>query len=209
LAGVSQDVTPMPTATSLPLKPTKPRSWLISITLAPWNYALSFAVDTAVALTLLAWAAFTVEGTAAVVPVVVCAVLSWTLLEYVSHRFVFHGARSPRPFREGHGRHHGMPDAHLAMPFFTSPFVALVITTAAGAIIGPGLGALYTGVCGVGYVAYGALHHLVHDPNVRVPPVPWLRAVHEVHHARPNRNFGVTSPLWDLILGTWSAPARR
>jgi sterol desaturase/sphingolipid hydroxylase (fatty acid hydroxylase superfamily) len=199
----------MPTATSRRLQPIKTRSWLLAITLAPWNYGLSFAVDTAVALTLLVIAAFTVDRPAAVVPVVLCALLSWTLLEYVSHRFLFHGSRSPRPIREGHGRHHGSPDAHLAMPFFVSPLVGLVITTLAGAAIGTGLGALFTGVCGLGYVAYGGLHHLVHNPDVRVPPVPWLRAVHEVHHARPNRNFGVTSPLWDVILGTWSAPDRR
>lgn len=199
----------MPTATSLPLKPVKTRSWVLSIAVAPWNYALSFVVDATVALTLLAWAAFRIERRTAILPVMVCALLTWTLMEYLGHRCLFHGTRSPRPFREGHGRHHGMPDAHLAMPFFTSPLVGLVITTVAGAAIGSDLGALFTGVCGLGYLAYGGLHHLAHNPDVRVPPVPWLRAVHEVHHARPNCNFGVTSPLWDLILGTWSPPARR
>jgi sterol desaturase/sphingolipid hydroxylase (fatty acid hydroxylase superfamily) len=197
----------MPTTTSLPHKPARRQSWLLAITLAPWNYPLSFMADATVALTLLTWAAFTVERPEVVVPVVVCGVFSWTLLEYVSHRFVFHGSRAPRAFREGHGRHHGAPEARLAMPFFVSPLAALVLAAAAAVVIGPSLGALFTGVCGLGYVAYGALHHLVHSDG-RFPPVPWLRSVHEVHHRWPNRNFGVTSPVWDLVLGTWSPPRR-
>jgi sterol desaturase/sphingolipid hydroxylase (fatty acid hydroxylase superfamily) len=198
----------MPTAPSPPLKPVKRRSRLLSITLAPWNYPLSFVADATVALTLLTWSALTLERPRAVVPVVACALLSWTLIEYVSHRFVFHGSRAPRAFREGHGRHHGAPKARLALPFFTSPLVGLAITGAAAAAIGASLGALFTGVCAVGYVAYGGLHHLVHNSDSHRAPVAWLRAVHDVHHARPNRNFGVTSPLWDLILGTWTPPAR-
>jgi sterol desaturase/sphingolipid hydroxylase (fatty acid hydroxylase superfamily) len=185
----------------------KRQSWILAVTLAPWNYPLSFVFDAAVGLTLLTWAAFTIDRPRAVVPVVLFGLFSWTWLEYASHRFVFHGRRAPRAFREGHGRHHGAPDARLAMPFFVSPLVALVFVTAAAAAVGTGLGALFTGVCGLGYVAYGGLHHLVHS-EVRVRPVPWLRAMHDVHHARPNRNFGVTSPIWDLLLGTWSPPPR-
>jgi sterol desaturase/sphingolipid hydroxylase (fatty acid hydroxylase superfamily) len=197
----------MPTATSPLPKPVKRQAWLLAITLAPWNYPLSFVADATVALTLLTWAAFTVERPGAVVPVVVFGLFSWTLLEYVSHRFVFHGSQAPRAFREGHGRHHGAPEARLAMPFFVSPLVGLVVAGTAAAAIGASLGALFTGVCALGYIAYGGLHHLVHS-DAHFPPVPWLRSVHEVHHRRPNRNFGVTSPIWDLVLGTWTPPQR-
>jgi sterol desaturase/sphingolipid hydroxylase (fatty acid hydroxylase superfamily) len=186
---------------------TKRQSWLLAITLAPWNYPLSFVADSTVALTLLGTSVSRIERPGAAVLVVLCGIVSWTLLEYVSHRFVFHGSKSPRSFREGHGRHHAAPRNRLAMPFFVSSLVAVGVVGASSAVLGPDLALLFTGVNAAGYLAYGSLHHLVHS-DLQVPPLPWLRAVHEVHHQRPNRNYGVTTPLWDMILGTWLRPQR-
>jgi sterol desaturase/sphingolipid hydroxylase (fatty acid hydroxylase superfamily) len=185
----------------------KRQSWLLAVTLAPWNYPLSFAVDTTFALTLLSWSVSRIERPGAAVLVVLCGAISWTAVEYVSHRFVFHGSKSPRSFREGHGRHHGAPMDRLALPFFAPPLVGVVFVGVSSAVLGADLGVLFSGVNAAGYVAYGTLHHLVHS-DVQVPPLPWLRAMHEVHHRRPNRNFGVTTPLWDLVLGTWLRPQR-
>lgn len=195
-------------ATSLPLKPVKQRSWLLAITLAPWNYALSFVADATVTLALLTWSALTFERTGAVVPVAASALLSYTLMEYLMHRFAFHGRSSPRVFREGHGRHHATPEAGRALPFFVSLPNGIVLWGFAAAVLGPSLGALFAGVCGVGYLTYGGLHHLVHTRAARYPPVTWFRAVHDVHHTRFDCNFGVTTPLWDLVFGTWSPPKR-
>jgi sterol desaturase/sphingolipid hydroxylase (fatty acid hydroxylase superfamily) len=186
---------------------TKRQSRLLAVTLAPWNYPLSFLVDATFALTLLSWSASKIERQGASMLIVLCGVLSWTALEYVSHRFVFHGSKSPRSFREGHGRHHGAPRDRLALPFFVPPTVGVAFLGASIAVLGTNLGVLFTGVNAAGYLAYGTLHHLVHS-DVEVPPLPWFRAVHEVHHQRSNRNYGVTTPLWDLILGTWLPPRR-
>jgi sterol desaturase/sphingolipid hydroxylase (fatty acid hydroxylase superfamily) len=193
---------------SVPPKPLKRDSWLLKISLAPWNYPLSFVADATLALALLTFAAFTIDRPRAVAPVVVAALITYTLIEYVSHRFAFHGSAAPRVLREGHAKHHAAPEARLAMPFFAPLGPAIVVTGLASAVVGLSLGALFTGVAAVGYFAYDTLHHLVHTPAVRFPPVPWLRAVHNVHHERPRRNYGVTTPLWDFVLRTWTAPKK-
>jgi sterol desaturase/sphingolipid hydroxylase (fatty acid hydroxylase superfamily) len=187
-------------------KPARQESWLLKISRARWNYRLSFVADGALALTLLTVAATHIDRPRAVAPVVAAALVVYTLIEYVSHRFAFHGR--VRVFRDGHAKHHAAPTARLAMPFFVPLGPALVVTGLASAVLGLGLGALFAGVAAFGYFAYSTLHHLVHTPSVQFPPVPWLRAVHEVHHERPRRNYGVTTPLWDVLLGTWTAPKK-
>jgi hypothetical protein len=133
---------------------TKRQSWLLAVTLAPWNYPLSFVADTTLALSLLSWSVFRIERPGAAVLVVLCGVISWTLLEYVSHRFVFHGSKSPRSFREGHGKHHGAPRDRLALPFFVPPLVAVVFVSVSCAVLGASLGVLFSGVNAAGYLAY-------------------------------------------------------
>jgi len=195
--------------TSLPAKPVEPRPWLLEMTRTPWNYVLSFVADASVTLVLLAWSLSAFEHPGAAAAVVLFALLVYTLYEYLTHRFVFHGPRAPRVFREGHASHHRAPEARVAMPFFTSILLAPFLLGLAMAALGPARGALFTGVCGLGYVMYGGVHHLLHTPAVRLAPVLRLRAVHEVHHARPGCNFGVTTPLWDFVFGTWSPPRNR
>ena len=198
----------MPTTTPPSPRPPKNQSWLLSISLEPWNYALSFIADAVASFALLAWSAVTVDQPRALLPVAVCAMLGYTLMEYSWHRFLFHSPAGPRAAREGHGRHHANPEAHLALPFFTAVPHALVVWGLAAAVIGSSLGAFFAGIWLFGYFAYDILHHLVHTPSVRFAPITVLRAVHDVHHARPSRNYGVTSPLWDWVFGTWTAPKR-
>ena len=196
----------MPGPNSRSSKPAGRGSWFLAVSLAPWNYPLSIAADAAASLGMFTWAAFTVERGEALAPVAVCALLGYTLTEYSWHRWLFHWVGSPRVFLEGHGRHHAAPEARLALPFFTTVPHVLVVWGLAAAVIGPGLGAFFAGVWFLGYSAYGGLHHLTHTPAVRSRLVTRLRAMHDVHHARPNRNFGVTTPLWDRVFRTWSAP---
>jgi sterol desaturase/sphingolipid hydroxylase (fatty acid hydroxylase superfamily) len=189
-------------------KPANRESWLLRISSARWNYVLSFVTDAGIAVGFLAWAVLTIERPAAAVPVVAAALVFYSLLEYGFHRVLFHARLSPRVFRVGHAKHHASPRARLAMPFFVPLGPAVIVFALASAAVGSSLGALFTGISALGYFSYDSLHHLVHTPSVQWPPVPWLRAVHDVHHVRAGRNFGVTTPLWDIILGTWTAPAK-
>ncbi len=174
--------------------------------MAPWNYTLAMAADAMASVGMFVWAAFSLQPGLELIPVVVCALLGYTFTEYAWHRWLFHGRTAPRSLLQGHGRHHAEPQARLALPFFTTlPHLALVWGLAALAS-GPGRAALFAGVWFGGYTAYGGIHHLVHTPGVTNGYIVRLRAIHDMHHARPRRNFGVTTALWDRVLGTWSAP---
>jgi len=200
----------MPTTPTLPLKPTRAGSWLLTISLTRWNHTLSIVADATAAVVMLAWSLVTLERPRALLPVAILALLVYTLVEYSWHRFLFHWRHAPRAALQGHARHHQAPEEPLALPFFTAlPHVIVVWTLATESGLGSSLGAFFTGMYFLGYVAYATLHQMVHTESLQHPLLGWFRAIHEVHHVRPTRNFGVTTPLWDIVFRTWSPPARH
>ncbi len=65
-----------------------------------------------------------------------------------------------------------------------------------------GFGLLLASAITLGYIAYGLSHFSIHHVRFKQP---WLRrwaGSHHVHHYHPHSNFGVTTPLWDILLGT-------
>lgn len=129
----------------------------------------------------------------------------WTLIEYVLHRFVFHHTpRSPRQMFLGylfHGVHHAFPEDRLrwTIPLVTSLPVAGALSAAALVAFGPAGGPLMAGVL-LGYLAYDLIHYAIHQGPKQSRLGRYLRKRHLAHHyGVPERNFGVTSPLWDLV----------
>lgn len=129
----------------------------------------------------------------------------WTLLEYVLHRFVFHHTpRSPRQMFLGylfHGIHHAFPEDRLrwTLPLITSLPVAAALTTVSFLLLGAAGGPFMAGVL-LGYLAYDLLHYAIHRGPMRSRFGNYLRKRHLAHHyGVPERNFGVSSPLWDLV----------
>lgn len=134
--------------------------------------------------------------------------LIWTLVEYVMHRFSFHHAPVTR-FGVAiaylvHGVHHAYPDdsRRWVMPLVvTLPIAAALIAIARAA---GGIPALPV-VAGFlhGYLTYDTLHHTIHRGANRSRIVRWLRKHHMQHHyATPDKRFGVSSPLWDVVFRT-------
>jgi 4-hydroxysphinganine ceramide fatty acyl 2-hydroxylase len=56
------------------------------------------------------------------------------------------------------------------------------------------------------YMMYDVLHYLFHhgpEWAVKIRYVQLMKTRHMMHHySNPNLNFGVTSPLFDLVFGT-------
>jgi sterol desaturase/sphingolipid hydroxylase (fatty acid hydroxylase superfamily) len=139
---------------------------------------------------------------------------AWTLFEYVLHRFVFHHV-----FHSGRGRqlHFLMHGIHHLDPWDRT---RLVFPPPAGVIVAAlifgGLWlflplawalAVMVGVL-TGYIAYDMMHYYLHHGRARSRWGKYLKAWHlEHHHRHPHAMWGVSSPLWDLILGT-RRPAR-
>jgi cyclopropane-fatty-acyl-phospholipid synthase len=128
--------------------------------------------------------------------------LLWTPLEYVLHRFVFHGLP---PFNMWHQLHHDRPFALIYTPtlFIVIAFLVLVYTplwvlTSTWVAV-----ALTLGLVG-GYLLYSTAHHALHHW------VPWndwsmqQKVRHARHHVStsPVVAFGVTTSILDKVFGT-------
>jgi sterol desaturase/sphingolipid hydroxylase (fatty acid hydroxylase superfamily) len=134
-------------------------------------------------------------------------VLAWTLVEYTMHRFLFHlPAKSERAKLFAfvlHGHHHVTPDEpdRLAATPVQFGSLALLMAGLWQLALGHGWMIAMAGTMS-GYVAYEAVHYLAHHG----PPPAFLRAFvrhHMRHHyERPDRNWGISSPLWDFVFRT-------
>jgi hypothetical protein len=142
--------------------------------------------------------------------------LSWTLIEYALHRFIFHySARSAfgqRLVYAAHLAHHENPRALSRL--FSSLLISLPIATAYWLLAWVATGSLhtasylFTGVT-AGYLVYEWLHFQAHHRRPRLRFFRYLRKYHLLHHYQtPELRFGVTSPLLDVIFRTYR-PVRK
>lgn len=126
--------------------------------------------------------------------------LLWSLLEYGLHRFSFH-----RQLRRAHWTHHAAPRDYIGVSGW---WVSLLLAALLGLALATDLAALFAGFA-LAYQAYLLAHYLMHRPESRWHPlVRGLARNHDLHHRHGvEKNFGVTSPLWDHLLGTYFPPA--
>lgn len=140
-----------------------------------------------------------------------CGILSWMLIEYALHRFVFHyRARSlfgKKLIYAAHLSHHENPRATSRL--FSGLVISLPIATtylllawlATGSIRAAAY--LFTGLV-AGYCCYEWLHFQAHHRRPRLRLFRYLRRYHLLHHHQtPEHRFGVTSPLFDVLFGTF------
>jgi len=144
-------------------------------------------------------------------------VLSWTLIEYGLHRFIFHySARSAfgrKLVYAAHLSHHEAP--HAANQLFSSLLISLPIATVylllAWIVTGSLHAAayLFAGLT-VGYFCYEWLHFQAHHRRPRLRLFRYLRKYHLLHHYQTQElRFGVTSPLFDVIMRTFRPVRKR
>jgi sterol desaturase/sphingolipid hydroxylase (fatty acid hydroxylase superfamily) len=68
--------------------------------------------------------------------------------------------------------------------------------------LGAGAPAAFAGFA-TGYLAYDTIHFVTHHSSARSPLARiWKRRHFRHHYADSTRDFGVSSPLWDIVLGT-------
>jgi len=167
----------------------------------------------------------------------VAGLVAWTFVEYLLHRFAFHapdpvmaktheivaGLAPGEPvvpalpsFRHVlyflfHGVHHEFPsDARrLVMPPVASIPMALLVWLLFAALFGAAARPAFAGLL-VGYLAYDSTHFMVHHHSMPTRAGNFLKRHHMRHHFRdPDRDYGVSSPLWDVVFRTFSGDRRR
>jgi sterol desaturase/sphingolipid hydroxylase (fatty acid hydroxylase superfamily) len=142
---------------------------------------------------------------------------SWSLIEYGLHRFIFHYDARSRFGRmllyHAHLSHHENPEEtkrHFASLILSVP-IAAAYWVLAWAATGSWAAAsyLFIGMAG-GYFCYQWLHYQCHHGRSRLPLLRYLRRYHLLHHHKtPDLRFGVTSPLFDLVFGTFRPVVNR
>ena len=177
-------------------------------------------------LPLLEVAVYAVGGTAL-----------WTAVEYFAHRFVFHaGPRIEGEVREivlglppgepalqhmktlrqrhyfiAHGVHHDFPNdtKRLVLPPSVSIPLAVVFFFLFKWTLGAAVGPAVFGGFVAGYLVYDTIHYAVHHFSLHHPVLLFLKKHHYRHHYNDaTKDFGVSSIVWDLVMGTYTGKAK-
>ncbi|HEY2395225.1 MAG TPA: sterol desaturase family protein [Rudaea sp.] len=130
----------------------------------------------------------------------VLGLVMFSFVEYCFHRWLFHGR--VELFEQGHRKHHEQPLANDSLPFFAPPLVAFTLAWLLAAVMPTTTALLFTGGIAAGYAAYGLTHSVFHHVRFRRLFARRWAAAHHIHHCHPGSNFGVTTPLWDIVLRT-------
>lgn len=160
----------------------------------------------------------------------------WSLTEYLMHRFVFHwpddimdethavveslgpgeAAIPAMPswkhlaYFVGHGVHHVAPSepTRLVMPPGASIPLAVLFYALFHLLFGQATLGLFAGFV-TGYLAYDTIHYAVHHQGMPTRWGRYLKKRHARHHfVDADEDYGVSSPLWDLVFGTFSQPRK-
>ena len=129
----------------------------------------------------------------------------FSFIEYAAHRWLFHG-RHTGLFARGHGHHHLNPLGYDALPFFLPPLFMGALAGVFSLVLATDYALPLAGVVAAGYAAYGISHVLIHVHRFKSLRMQRWVAFHEAHHRHANKNFGVTTGLWDVVLGTRHRP---
>lgn len=170
------------------------------------DYYADFFIVPIVALIALGWLAYfhTVAREALASSIMVGA-LTWTFAEYMIHRFIFHGVE---PFKHEHHLHHVDPTEYIGVSSWKTPAIFAGLGFVLPMVFGPSVGVgLFVGLL-AGYYVYITVHDRFHHSGVRdlnsvLGSLYWN---HAWHHRSIRANFGVSSPLWDLVFGTYVKP---
>ncbi len=146
--------------------------------------------------------------------VFVVGYLNWTLLEYMLHRFPFH-LRAKGTFQSKfsifmmHGYHHEFPNDRMrlvAPPLMAWPPAAIIGVAYFFAVGAPYWTVMLAGTL-LGYLAYDWTHFYTHHFHPKGGIGKYLRRYHLEHHFKDaDTHFGISNPLWDMVLGTYSRP---
>ena len=135
-------------------------------------------------------------------------VLTWTLLEYIVHRYVFHYEPKTRVGRLlhfiVHGVHHDYPNdaSRLVLPPVISIPLAIFFYWVFAFTFGGFAPAVFAGLV-FGYVCYDMIHYATHHFSMKRGVSLWLKQYHLRHHYKDDHaGYGVSSPLWDYVFGT-------
>jgi dihydroceramide fatty acyl 2-hydroxylase len=145
-----------------------------------------------------AWRGLTIETMVAGVFIFMAGVFAWTMVEYLIHGVLAHAHRTfVTPM---HGVHHRDPHAVFAIGAWIPTAIVLL---GGFAMFGAAPGMIFLGGIAAGFAGYEYLHYRIHFARPASALEARLSARHLAHHVgAPDAIFGVTTRLWDVVLGS-------
>ncbi len=143
-------------------------------------------------------------------------IIMWTFTEYALHRYVFHyhptSEFGKRIHFFMHGVHHDYPNdsRRLVLPPAMSIPLAIGFYFLFKAIFpGEFHYPFYAGFV-LGYLVYDMIHYAVHHADFTNKYWIALKTHHLKHHFKdPDKGYGVSSPIWDVLVGSNFSPAKE
>jgi sterol desaturase/sphingolipid hydroxylase (fatty acid hydroxylase superfamily) len=134
---------------------------------------------------------------------------AWSFTEYAMHNWRGHLGRGRNEFSRQHLKHHVESGYFTPLPtkIWTTLVVSALVISASVLLVGQSLGLGFSGGFIGAYAWYEWLHWQLHVAPPRGPYGRWARRHHFHHHFHSAKmNHGVTSPLWDIVFGTYENP---
>lgn len=131
---------------------------------------------------------------------------AWTFLEYLIHNFLGHLPKGKTFVSREHLQHHKDITYFSPLPKKLRGAVPVLVILGGGLtwLVGIPFGLGFLGSIVAGWTTYEWLHQSIHVNGPRSRYGRWAARHHLSHHfMRPNVNHGVTTPLWDILLGTY------
>ena len=133
----------------------------------------------------------------------------WFVVEYFTHRFLFHLQLRSRIGQALifmlHGNHHVQPNHPLRnlMPLGLSIPLAGLLWAGGVMIGGMGNGGCFIDGFIMGYVIYDVVHYACHQFPMRLPVLRSIKKHHVQHHyVAPESNFAITAIFLDRVFRT-------
>lgn len=139
----------------------------------------------------------------------IAGIFTWSFTEYTLHRFVFHyhptSNFGKRIHFIMHGVHHDYPSdsLRLVLPPSVSVPLAIGFFYLFDFLWGSGLNSSFYAGFVVGYLFYDIGHYAIHHFKMDNKYWTTIKDHHMRHHyVDPDKGYGVSSPIWDYVMGT-------
>ncbi len=182
----------------------------VSPQMTPILYFLDFIVHPPIILACIAWGLYINQSHSLwfALLMVPMGLLTWTLAEYIAHRFVFHKVPGIKGM---HQAHHDETLELIGTPTPISlPILLISVLWPMTYLLGTSLALLWFAGFLFGFLAYTFVHYAVHHFSSGgwrwMKRLKWQHNIH--HHGTSDLNFGVSTSLWDHVFGTYSNTMR-
>ncbi|MBT6324342.1 MAG: hypothetical protein HOJ35_00075 [Bdellovibrionales bacterium] len=136
----------------------------------------------------------------------ICGACLWQLAEYFIHCYLGHVVKFNNLFKKEHDLHHQKTDyfSPFYLKILSAVPVSLVVFFTMSLIFPKEVSIYFT----AGFITFYFVYELIHLSLHVVPPYTFygkfIRKHHFYHHfINPKMNHGVTTPLFDIIFGTY------